>query len=463
MWYRLAEQGLLNPKLPNGEDAKAVLERLILDSYDGDKLNFEKLNQKLNSSPLKAFISKIGETRKFRGVMYLESTEMLINPTLDKRALISMAKHELIHNMDPKTQGLKIPYSSTYADETWKKLKDSWSKVGRDPEKYFDVMETTAWASNMDEAFGNKESLNRIYKQFYKDIPNGKEVFNKDLKMFINAMSQWGKNSQNAIEEINAIEKKIGRKFYGDYAIYEKYGIDFETIDKWIKMSDVVNREDIDKAILGIKDPKFYQQFIKRITPEYSQRAIVPEKNLNDFLSKAKELETLAEQNPNAWNKFINQHYSTRLISSNVYNIFKNIGNKAVQFSQSLKGLNLSSPFWQLAEPAIEFGLYQFGLFLENPNTYQFSRSFVDEQNKLKKMIDEDVITILTDPKVKNKLAYFNKYILPDLKKLPVSYQEEIYRKMGYARPQSKIENLQSPTTLNYNKYQEIAKNIGKK
>ena len=126
-------------------------------------------------------------------------------------------------------------------------------------------------------------------------------------------------------------------------------------------------------------------------------------KTRSAFFSKAAQIESLAEQNPKAWNRFINSNFAIRIINNKLLNVFKTIGTGSKSLSQSIKGLNMNSPLWALLEPALEFGLYQFGLYLENPN----GNSLETPEQKTIKELDARINTIIADPKIQDKRGYF--------------------------------------------------------
>lgn len=165
-------------------------------------------------------------------------------------------------------------------------------------------------------------------------------------------------------------------------------------------------------------------------------------KNLSSFLSKARQLESLAENNPKTWSRFINFPMVSKMIPKNLSGIFKNIGTGSKSLSESLRGVNFNSPYWQLLEPALEFGLYQFGLYLENPSAYK-----TPEQRTiiyLKAVID----SIKSNKDIKNKRAYFIKNYGSSLKTLGSMERNDL---------------LDNFNTRSFDEWMEIAKNLGVK
>ena len=102
------------------------------------------------------------------------------------------------------------------------------------------------------------------------------------------------------------------------------------------------------------------------------------------------------------------------------------------------------SPLWALLEPALEFGLYQFGLFLENPNGYNLE---TPEQKTLKDL-NARINTIIADPKITDKRGYFIQNYGSYLKTLGSMEQNSLLSKFP---------------VMGFDKFQNIGRNIGQK
>ncbi len=200
-------------------------------------------------------------------------------------------------------------------------------------------------------------------------------------------------------------------------------------------------------------NPKLFKQLAKKyFLPEILVDALLADEgkvnqvnqNKNAFFAKAAQIEQLAVKNPKAWERFINSNFAMRMISSKIYILFKGLGSGSKSLSQSIKGLNMNSPLWALLEPALEFGLYQFGLYLENPSGYSLETDEQKTTKYLKAKIDE----ILADNKITDKKGYFIKYYGSSLKTLGTMEQNELLSKFP---------------AIPFNQFTNIGKNIGQK
>ena len=453
MWYRyikLAEQGMFDPKTSTGQSLKSLLENIISNSYENDVLNLETLNKNLATSELKEYVSKfVPEYGSQNNARYDQNTKtMYLKLSLKKEALISFAKHELIHGADPRLKQVGPGKKFKTIDEMNQHYGNQWKKSGRS--RYYDPLEVTAWRQQFEDAFDTK-NLKAIYDNFYKNVPNGEDLFKKELKEFIDSLRTFSVNYDNALLEI---DRKIDEnpnlnEMSIEKEIFDKYKLNPKSISKWTKMVQKTSGIQISEAIYGIKDPKFYSNLNKYLSNKYvyleyilknlpiptdplkntgvnRYKSLVrkenrlqpgvksnPKFNLEDnasamktrsaFFSKAAQIESLAEQNPKAWNRFINSNFAIRIINNKLLNVFKTIGTGSKSLSQSIKGLNMNSPLWALLEPALEFGLYQFGLYLENPN----GNSLETPEQKTIKELDARINTIIADPKIQDKRGYF--------------------------------------------------------
>jgi len=491
MWYRnikIAEQGMFDPKTSTGQSLKSLLENIISNSYENDVLNLETLNKNLATSELKEYVSKfVPEYGSQNNARYDQNTKtMYLKLSLKKEALISFAKHELIHGADPRLKQVGPGKKFKTIDEMNQHYGNQWEKSGRS--RYYDPLEVTAWRQQFEDAFDTK-NLKAIYDNFYKNVPNGEDLFKKELKEFIDSLRTFSVNYDNALLEI---DRKIDEnpnlnEMSIEKEIFDKYKLNPKSISKWTKMVQKTSGIQISEAIYGIKDPKFYLNLNKYLSNKYvyleyilknlpiptdplkntgvnRYKSLVrkenrlqpgvksnPKFNLEDnaqaiktraaFFSKSAQLESLAENNPRVWNKFINSTFATRMISTKLYNLFKGIGSGSKSLSQSIRGLNMNSPLWALLEPALEFGLYQFGLFLENPSAYNLETPEKMIIGQLNARINE----IMSDPKIKDKRGYFVKNYGSYLKILGNMERNELLGKfpvMGFDRFQNIGRNI---------------------
>ncbi len=218
----------------------------------------------------------------------------------------------------------------------------------------------------------------------------------------------------------------------------------------------------LSQIVKGTQDPKWQEQYLKQVSNAVSvyntdgnrflglvrkenrvQPGVKsnPKFNLEDnanamksraaFFSKSAQLEALAESNPKAWSRFINFPMVSKMIPKNLSSIFKNIGTGSKSLSQSLRQMPPQSPLWGLLEPALEFGLYQFGLYLENPSAF----SLETPEQKLIKDLNARINEIIANPKITDKRGYFIKNYGSYLKTLGSMEQNQLLSKfpvMGF-------------------------------
>ena len=130
--------------------------------------------------------------------------------------------------------------------------------------------------------------------------------------------------------------------------------------------------------------------------------------------------------------------------SAKIYNLFKGVSSGSKSLSQSIKGLNMNSPYWALLEPALEFGLYQFGLFLENPGAL----SLETPEQKTIKDLSAKVNEILADNKIGDKRGYFLSNYGCYLKTLGSMERNELLSKFPI---------------MGFNQFQNVGRNIGQR
>ena len=493
MWYRyikIAEQGMFDPKTSTGQSLKSLLENIISNSYENDVLNLETLNKNLATSELKEYVSKfVPEYGSQNNARYDQNTKtMYLKLSLKKEALISFAKHELIHGADPRLKQVGPGKKFKTIDEMNQHYGNQWKKSGRS--RYYDPLEVTAWRQQFEDAFDTK-NLKAIYDNFYKNVPNGEDLFKKELKEFIDSLRTFSVNYDNALLEIDRkFDENPNLNQSIEKEIFDKYKLNPKSISKWTKMVQKTSGIQISEAIYGIKDPKFYSNLNKYLSNKYvyleyilknlpiptdplkntgvnrykslvrKENLVQPSVNSNpkfnlednasaiktnaEFFNKAAQIESLAEQNPKAWNRFINSNFATRMISTKLYNLFKNAGSGSKSLSQSLKGLNMNSPLWALLEPALEFGLYQFGLYLENPSAYNLETP----EKLIIRQLNTKIKQIIADPKIRDKRKYFIQNYSSYLKMLGSMEQNELLSKFS---------------VMSYDKFMNIGNNIGQK
>lgn len=115
------------------------------------------------------------------------------------------------------------------------------------------------------------------------------------------------------------------------------------------------------------------------------------------------ELFKLVQNKPDRWEQFNNINKDPKLNLDAIKKLLKELSGKmgkgSIGLSRAIKGLNLQSPYWQLAEPALEIALNEFGKYLENPSAYSIENKY----DYVNKKIDD----ILSDKSIKDKYKYF--------------------------------------------------------
>lgn len=249
----------------------------------------------------------------------------------------------------------------------------------------------------------------------------------------------------------------------------------FEAFSQILEQVSGSQSATLSQIVKGIQDPKWQEQYLKQVSNAVSVydtdrngfKGLVrkenrlqpgvksnPKFNLQDnakaiksreaFFGKVAQIEALAEQNPRAWNKFISSNFAMKMINGKIYNLFKGIGSGSKSLSQSIRGLNMNSPLWALLEPALEFGLYQFGLFLENPSAYNLE---TPEQKTIRDL-NARINDILADNKIQDKRGYFIKNYGSYLKTLGTMEQNGLLSKFP---------------AMGFNQFMNIGRNIGQK
>ena len=200
-------------------------------------------------------------------------------------------------------------------------------------------------------------------------------------------------------------------------------------------------------------NPRLFKQLAKKyFLPEILVNSFLADQsrenqvnqNRSAFFAKAAEIERLAANNLGAWNKFINNPGLSKMVNAKVLGMLKNLGTNSKALSQSLRQMPPQSPLWGLLEPALEFGLYQFGLYLENPSAYNLQSQ---EQSTISQL-NTAIAKILADNKITDKKRYFMQNYGSTLKTLGTMEQSQLLNKFP---------------VMPFNQALNIMKNIGQK
>jgi hypothetical protein len=455
MWYREAQQGIMNLDTKLIQNAEQLITNWISEwtTQVPEGLVFEK---NIEIPPyLKKFISNISHNvpEGALGTFDPKTKTLYLPEILPKNQLsnlISTVLHEVRHSVDPRYNNDKLmdkyrhQYYRPNAIKT--EIYNYFAKNSKIPD-YGEIISNYIINSGGNP---NNPEVRKIWEEgftksaydvAYKSILQQRDLY---LNNPIEHSSQLGDIarllSKKNLDAVRDHIKRIQGTNLNDIQLraHLKNGLnpnsrDFEAYSQILQQVSGNQASSLSDIVKSIKDPKWQEQYLKQVSNAVSVynkdnrfKGLVrkenrmqpgvksnPKFNLEDnanamksraaFFSKAAQLESLAESNPRAWNKFINSTFATRMISTKLYNVFKNIGTGSKSLSQSLKGLNMNSPLWALLEPALEFGLYQFGLYLENPSAYNLE---TPEQKTIKDL-NARINEIIADPKIRDKRGYF--------------------------------------------------------
>jgi hypothetical protein len=503
MWYREAQQGIMNlDRISKGaeKDITIWLQNMttLLPSQpgelDGGYFEFENVEV---PPFLKKYISNIDHNVR-EGAMgsYNPRTKVVSLPKRIPRNqynnLLSTVLHEIRHAIDPRynnsslmenyKQQYNLPNFVTdkmleifkttakipsYEEFIYKMILDSGGNLN-DP--YIVEMTKKTWPESIyNTAFSSLSKQKNLY--FNNPIEHSSQM--GDIKALL---------SKENLDKLREFIKNNQKENQSDLQIrlLLKNGLNpknrnFEAFSNILQQVSGSQSSSLSQIVKGTQDPKWQEQYLKQVSNAVSVynsdgnrfKGLVrkenlvqpgvksnPQFNLSDnanamksraaFFSKAAQLESLAESNPRAWNKFINSTFATRMISTKLYNVFKNIGTGSKSLSQILKGLNMNSPLWALLEPALEFGLYEFGLYLENPSAYNLE---TPEQKTIKDL-NARINEIIADPKIRDKRGYFIQNYGSYLKTLGSMEQNALLGKFP---------------VMSFDQFQNIGRNIGQR
>ena len=493
---KYAQQGVMNLDKRLIQNAEQLITNWISEwtTQVPEGLVFEK---NIEIPPyLKKFISNISHNvpKGSQGTFDSRTKTLYLPEILPKDQLynlISTVLHEVRHSVDPRYNNDKLldKYRHQYyrANALKKEIIDYFAKYSKIPD-YEEIiskliLDTNGDPNNSQNREGWKESFTKSsYDIAYKSILERRDLY---LNNPMEHSSQLGDIarllSKQNLDAIRDYIKSTQGTNLTDIQLraHLKNGLnpksrDFEAYSQILQQVSGNEASSLSDIVKSIKDPKWQEQYLKQVSNAVSvynkdnrflglvrkenrlQPGVKsnPKFNLEDnakaiksreaFFGKVAQIEALAEQNPKAWNKFINSNFAMRMINNKIYNLFKGIGSGSKSLSQSIKGLNMQSPYWALLEPALEFGLYQFGLFLENPSAY----SLETPEQKTIKDLNVKVNEILADNKITDKRGYFLSNYGSYLKTLGSMEQNGLLGKFP---------------VMGFNQFQNIGGNIGQR
>lgn len=504
MWYREAQRGIMNlDRMFQGAEQAITswLQNQVVLVPSGPNEVYDKNGyfefENMEIPPfLKKYISKV-DHNVAQGTLgtYNPTTKTLSlplrTPYSQYKNLLSIVLHEIRHSIDPRFNNealLKKYYQQytnpnailttinnilatnktapTYEDFITEFLKNIG--LPTDTQQWRDKAKENFPESNFMAALNAKAQNKDLY--FNNPLEHSSQM--GDIKALL---------SKENLDKVRELMKKQKTNYSDDQLrILLKNGLNpksksFEAFSQLLQVVSGNQASSLSTIVNNTKDPNWQKQYLKQVSDAVSVyntdgnrfKGLVrkenrlqpgvksnPKFNLEDnansmksrsaFFSKAAQIESLAEQNPKAWNKFINSNFAMKMISNKLLNAFKTIGTGSKSLSQSIKGLNMNSPLWALLEPALEFVLYQFGLYLENPSAYNLE---TPEQKTIREL-NTRINTIIADPKIQDKRGYFIQNYGSYLKTLGSMEQNALLGKFP---------------VMGFNNFMNVGKNIGQR
>ena len=423
-----------------------------------------------------------------RGAVFNTETRILSVPqVIDKKTLqifINRVLHEIRHSVDPrfnKPEVLKQMNKQMQPQIIYRNILDNFMNTKQVISSY------DQYIIFLYSKYNNLEDARADPSKFLKTINDIKTVisdldFDKAKNAFLNGHNLYVDNPVEHPNQLGDVRGLLSKEFLDDVKqkYYPKMDIqqwknylkntlintnnpNFEKLSNQIQEVSHNDGLSVSNIVKNTKDKNWNKKYLSQIASVIGQyevanplsslvrreNRVIPSnpnaaKNLQTYLTKASQLEQLAARNPEAWSKFINYPALSKMINSKVLAMFKNLGTNSKSLSQSLKGLNMNSPYWALLEPALEFGLYQFGLFLENPSGF----SLETPEQKTMKDLNARISTIIADPKITDKRGYFLSNYGSYLKTLGSMEQNSLLSKFP---------------VMGFDKFQNIGRNIGQK
>ena len=496
MWYREAQLGILNLDKHLFQGAEQAIINWVKNDVllDGDLIkDSPELKGKYvwNDNEVPSFLKYIVKgidhnTTPSRGGIFNTDTRFLSVPkTIDKKTLdifLNRVLHEIRHAVDPRFNNPKYLEMYTRTQQPviiYRNILDHLEKTNTVINGYNEYLFSLLLKHHSaDELMKDPTKFMKIMESLKKVITESD--FNKAKEAFLSGHNLQLDNPVEHPTQLGDVKGLLNKKYLD--LVRKKYypkindigwreflkrtltnvgSVNFEKLSKYVDEVSFNDGLSFSYIVKNMKDKNWQQKYLSQVAQIINQyesanplSGLVRKenlvnisnpnagKNLSSFLSKARQLESMAENNPKTWSRFINFPMVSKMIPKNLSGIFKNLGTGSKSLSESLRGVNFNSPYWQLLEPALEFGLYQFGLYLENPSAYK-----TPEQrtiNYLKAVID----SIKSNKDIKNKRAYFIKNYGSSLKTLGSMERNDL---------------LDNFNTRSFDEWMEIAKNLGVK
>lgn len=484
MWYREAQRGIMNLDrlFPGAEQAiTSWIKEWTTQVPEG--LVFEKnvevpkfLKKYVSSISHDLMPGNLGQFNPETKTLHLPE----IVPANQEYNLISTVLHEIRHAIDPKNNNKQIKdkfYQQYNVPNAIVKYIESIRNSTNKIPNYEELITVILKHKDLDpNDILSRERFKQVFPESAYNIAI--KAINENFNLYLNDPTEHssqlgdvarllGKKNLDALREYIKKNQKVN---YSDdqLRLFLKNGLNpnnrnFEPFSQIIQIVSGNRGKSLSDIVKGTKDPNWQKQYLKQVSDAVSvyntdgnrflglvrrENRVMPgvksnpkfnlEDNANTmksraaFFSKAAQLEALAESNPKAWSRFIKFPMVSRMIPKNLSSIFKNIGTGSKSLSQSLRQMPPQSPLWGLLEPALEFGLYQFGLYLENPSAF----SLETPEQKLIKDLNARINEIIANPKITDKRGYFIKNYGSSLKTLGSMEQNELLGKfpiMGFS------------------------------
>ena len=368
-WVDIAQQKLINDQnaLEKKKD-NLILKRRVIEQQEEVRklqLNVDKINELLQKTTSRADTRKVNlryMLSEFGSSIMNELNKLSKEPKNKEKynSLVSALK-------ELQDRGVKIdPAYTSYIEEVFPKQLESGAYL---KQKELAELELKPAGELTEEEFKRLIELRKKQRESVQGVGQNVEV--------------------PASAELAALEKSLGLTDENPNASqYPKAPVGTSETSQQVKGPDLFSRTT--KAPGG--KPVNNVQRVRFKSPVPSGSAVTIE-----------ELFRLVQNKPDRWEQFNNINKDPKLNLDAIKKLFKELSGKmgkgSIALSQAVKGLNLQSPYWQLAEPALEIALNEFGKYLENPSAYSIENKY----DYVNKKIDD----ILSDKSIKDKYKYF--------------------------------------------------------